>query len=503
MKIIINRKMILVVNFIGACRKGKAYLWVWWCVDALTDWGVRMSDGERSHGVSFAEAVRVWTKIGLASFGGPAGQIAVMHRVLVEEKRWVSEQRFLHALNFCMLLPGPEAQQLATYVGWLLHGVRGGLLAGGLFILPGFVSILALSVVYVVFAGAGVVAGIFLGLKAAVLAVVIEAVVRIGRRVLKNAVMVGIAASSFVGIFGFAVPFPWIILGAALVGFLGDRWRPDLFRVAKHAPAQPAWDAQQHSPALTVAQHLDAHPPAHAVPSKGGALRVLLVAGGLWALPVVGLWVVLGGAHVLTQESIFFSKTAVITFGGAYAVLAFIAQEAVERFSWLRPGEMMDGLGMAETTPGPLIMVVQFVGFMGAYRAAAPFDPLVAGVLGSIVTAWVTFAPCFLWIFLGAPFMEALRGKAWLNAALSAITAAVVGVILNLAIWFGLHTLFHDINTEQIGALRLFVPVWGSVDWAAVGLSAGALVAAFVLKLNMFWTLGGAVLAGVLLWLLG
>jgi chromate transporter len=442
--------------------------------------------------VPFSEAVRVWTRVALQSFGGPAGQIAVMHRILVDEKRWVSESRFLHALNYCMLLPGPEAQQLATYIGWLLHGYRGGLVAGLLFVLPGFIAILALSILYALFRDVGLVAALFFGLKAAVLAVVAHAVVRIGKRVLKNGVMLAIAAGAFVGIFFFDVPFPIIIVSAAVIGLVGDRVWPSAFEIIKGHQAK----SDSGVFASPVADALDRHPSPHTLPSRARALRVLGVCLVLWGAPIVLLFTLLGTGHVFSEVSIFFSKAAIVTFGGAYAVLAYIAQQAVERYGWLLPGEMLDGLGMAETTPGPLIQVVQFVGFMGAYRNPGALDPMVAGMLGSVITTWVTFVPCFLWIFLGAPFIEALRGKQWLNAALSTITAAVVGVVLNLAIWFALHTLFAEVGERQVGPLRLLVPDLSTVDLLALALSAGAFIALFRFKTGMLVTLGGSALLG-------
>jgi chromate transporter len=444
--------------------------------------------------VSFSEAVQVWARVGLSSFGGPAGQIAVMHRILVDEKRWVSEPRFLHALNYCMLLPGPEAQQLATYIGWLLHGYRGGLVAGVLFVLPGFVAILALSVLYALFQNVGIVAALFFGLKAAVLAVVVEAVIRIGKRVLKNGAMLSIAALAFVAIFFFGVPFPVIVVSGALIGLLGDRVRPAAFEIIKGHQANHVAEKQ----ASPVADALDANPAPHMLPSAARALRVTALCMLLWATPVVFLIAVLGIGNVFTEEGIFFSKAAVVTFGGAYAVLAYIAQQAVERYGWLLPGEMLDGLGMAETTPGPLIQVVQFVGFMGAYRNPGALDPMVAGVLGSVLTTWVTFVPCFLWIFLGAPFIESLRGKRWLNAALSTITAAVVGVVLNLAIWFALHVLFAEVAEQRVGPLRLFVPTVNTIDVLALALSAGAFIALLRFKAGMLTTLGASALVGAI-----
>ncbi len=441
--------------------------------------------------IPFREALHVWIRVGLQSFGGPAGQIAVMHRILVEEKRWVSEHRFLHALNYCMLLPGPEAQQLATYIGWLLHGTRGGLVAGGLFVLPGFLSILAISYLYAAFQGVGVVAALFFGLKAAVLAVVVEAVLKIGRRVVRNAAMLAIAALAFVGIFFFAVPFPWIVGGAAIIGLVGGAIRPRTFIVIRpHALAEGA--------AGVVDSLLDEQRPEHTRPRTGRALRVLVVCALLWLVPVATLAAVLGATHVFVLEGVFFSKAAVVTFGGAYAVLAYIAQQAVERFGWLQGGEMLDGLGMAETTPGPLIMVVQFVGFMGAYRNPGSLDPFVAGTIGAAITTWVTFVPCFLWIFLGAPYIEWLRGNQRLSAALSAITAAVVGVILNLAAWFALQLLFGEIRTlEGPLGMRLLVPTMATIDGAALAIAVGAAVALLRFKISMLLVLGASAVVGI------
>jgi chromate transporter len=441
--------------------------------------------------VPFRDAVRVWTRIGLRSFGGPAGQIAVMHDILVEEKGWISEERFLHALNYCMLLPGPEAQQLATYVGWLLHGYRGGLVAGTLFVLPGFLAILALSLVYVLFQEVTMIAGLFFGLKAAVLAIVVSAVVRIGKRVLKNRAMFAIAAFSFAGIFFFAVPFPLIVLGAALIGFAGDRVSPSAFRVVQG-------HAAKNVDVGAVAKALDASPPPHTLPSSRRAIGVAAVAAVLWGSPIAALIGGLGLDHVLTRESIFFSQTAVVTFGGAYAVLAYVAQEAVERYGWLRPHEMLDGLGMAETTPGPLIMVLQFVGFMGAYRLAPEIHPLVAGVLGSVITVWVTFVPCFLWIFLGAPFIESLRGNLRLTSALSSITAAVVGVILNLAIWFAVHTVFGTVADRTVGPIHLMVPALAAFDPASAVLGAAAMLALSRFRIDPMKVLGACAAAGAI-----
>ena len=434
------------------------------------------SEEEAGESVTLREAVWTWCRVAALSFGGPAGQIAVMHRILVDEKKWISEERFLHALNYCMLLPGPEAQQLATYIGWLLHRTLGGLVAGILFILPGFVSILGLSILYACYQQTDFVQAVFFGLKPAVLAIVVEAVMRISRRVLKNGTMKFLAAAAFIAIFFFNVPFPLLILTAAIIGFVGGRFLPDRFVVIKGHGDKTAADSATKEFAL------------HSVrPTWQRSLRVCVLCMSLWFVPIGILWAMLGESSVFVQESFFFSKAAVVTFGGAYSVLAYIAQQAVERYGWLQPGEMLDGLGMAETTPGPLIMVVQFVGFMGAYRNPGPFDPLVAGILGSLVTTWVTFVPCFFWIFLGAPYIERLRGNRLLTSALSAITATVVGVVLNLAVWFSLHTLFGTVNTQRIFGLRCLIPELATIDIASCA------VASFALLLTFYWKKGMAV----------
>ncbi len=438
--------------------------------------------------VPFTQALAVWCRVAALSFGGPAGQIAVMQRILVDEKRWVSESRFLHALNYCMLLPGPEAQQLATYVGWLLHRTLGGLVAGTLFVLPGFLSILVLSVLYAGFGETVFVAALFYGLKPAVLAIVVEALVRIGRRALRSAARVLVAAGAFVAIFVFGVPFPWIIVAAALFGWLAGRRGLLAARPRASGAGSPEEDGMD---AAVAAER----------PSLRRSLAVAVVWLAIWWLPVLAIGARVGFDSVFFEEGLFFSKAAVTTFGGAYAVLAYIAQRAVEDFGWLAPGEMLDGLGMAETTPGPLIQVVQFVGFMGAYRNPGGLDPMLAGLLGSVVTTWVTFAPCFLWIFLGAPYIEWLRGRKALADALSAITAAVVGVILNLAVWFALHTLFGRVDRIETGPLDLHVPVWGTLDPGAFLVAAGAFAALFALRWGMLKTLAGGVLLG-LLWTL-
>jgi chromate transporter len=434
----------------------------------------------------------VWLRVAALSFGGPAGQIAVMHRILVEEKRWISESRFLHALNYCMLLPGPEAQQLATYVGWLMHRTLGGIMAGGLFILPGMIAIMGLSWIYALYGKIGIVAALFFGLKAAVLAMVLEAVLRIGRRALKNRVLIGIAAAAFVAIFFFDAPFPLIILAAGLIGFLGGRADLPQFQ-----PGGQGNDAQDNDNLL--GEHL----PAHASPNVGRSVRVAVIWLALWLVPVLALLLILGREDVFGQIAIFFSKMAMVTFGGAYAVLAYVAQQAVETYGWLQPGEMLDGLGMAETTPGPLIMVLQFVGFMAAFREAGVLPPLLAGTLGGLLATWVTFAPCFLWIFLGAPYIEVLRGNRALGGALTAITAAVVGVILNLAVWFGIHTIFGDVRAVEWGPFSFDAPEWESVNAWALLLSGAAIIAMFRFKIGMLPTLAATSLAGIALYWAG
>ena len=445
---------------------------------------------------TLAEATRVWARVAALSFGGPAGQIAVMHRILVEEKRWLGDGRFLHALNFCMLLPGPEAQQLATYIGWLMHGVRGALVAGLLFILPGVAAIMALSWVYAIWGEVGTVTAFFFGLKAAVLAIVLGAVVRIGRRALKNRAMLGLAAASFVAIFAFRVPFPLIVALAALAGWAGARLGIASF--AGGTGHGSVGGAHVEDAATLLGEEAGGL----SGPARAAAFRAGLVALAFWLIPVAALLLLVPGS-VFAQIALFFSKMAVVTFGGAYAVLAYVAQEAVGTFSWLRPGEMLDGLGMAETTPGPLIMVLQFVGFIAAFREAGWAAALAAGTLGGLLATWVTFVPCFAWIFLGAPFIEGLRANRAVSVALSAVTAAIVGVILNLAIWFAIHVLWAEVRTVEAGPLLLQLPVVGSLDWAAAALSALAILAVFRLKLGTVAVLGLAASLGVALHLIG
>jgi chromate transporter len=445
------------------------------------------------HGISFGEAFQVWLRVALLSFGGPAGQIAVMHRILVEEKNWISESRFLHALNYCMLLPGPEAQQLATYIGWLLHRTAGGIMAGGLFILPGIIAIMGLSYIYALYGHVGFVEALFFGLKAAVLAIVIQAVVRVGKRALRNRIMIALAGTAFVAIFFFNVPFPLIIIGAGAIGYIGAKAGRPEFAALEHGGKNGAGADSM----------LGEESPDHARPNVARALKVSAFWLVLWLVPVAALLIAFGQANVFSQIALFFSKMALVTFGGAYAVLAYVAQQAVEHYHWVQPREMLDGLGMAETTPGPLIMVLQFVGFMAAFRDPGTLSPMLAGTLGGLLATWVTFTPCFLWIFLGAPFIETLRGNKGLAGALTAITAAVVGVILNLSIWFGLHTIFRETTAIRSFGLSFDMPVFSSVDVAALVLAIAAATAVFRFNLGMLTVLGGSCVAGVLLRLAG
>ncbi|MHC0052440.1 chromate efflux transporter [Actibacterium sp. D379-3] len=442
-------------------------------------------------------AFRIWARVGLLSFGGPAGQIAMMHRILVEEQKWLGEKRFLHTLNFCMLLPGPEAQQLAVYIGWLMHRTPGGIIAGVLFVLPGLVTIMALSWVYALYGGLGIVGALFFGLKAAVLAIVLQAVIRIGGRALHNRVMLGIAAASFIAIFGFDVPFPAIIAAAGLTGYLGARAG---LRAFQGSGAHGGVGKVQVADADTV---LGEEVPEHVRVNRAWVFRIAAIFLTLWLAPTAVLLLTLGPGNVFSAIALFFSKMAVVTFGGAYAVLAYVGQEAVSGYGWLAPGEMLDGLGMAETTPGPLIIVTQFVGFMGAFRAPGALSPLLAGTLGGLLTTWVTFTPCFLWIFLGAPFIERLRDNRALSAALAAITAAVVGVILNLAVWFGLHVVFDQVTGVAGYGLQIDLPVLASVNPAAALLVAAAIVAVFRFRLGTATVLAGCAAAGVLIHLVG
>jgi len=440
------------------------------------------------HGVAFREAFRFWLKLGFVNFGGPTGQIAIMHDELVVKRRWISNGRFLHALSYCTLLPGPEAQQLAIYVGWLLHKVKGGIVAGVLFVLPGFFLILALSWAFVVHGDVWWVAAIFSGLRAAVIGIVAAAGIRIGTRALRNPLMVGVAVAAFVGIFFLHVAFPVVIICAGVIGLAaGSRW-PGTFLVVREADDQEG----------DVAIRDEGPAPTHTRISMRRGLIVLAVGLAAWLAPlaVIALW--RGSGDTLTEMSFFFSKAALVTFGGAYAVLAYINQAAVLRYGWLLPGQMVAGLGLAETTPGPLIMVTEFVGYVGAYRNPGSLDPAVAGALGAIVATWATFAPCFLWIFLGAPFIERLRGNARLSAGLSTITAAVVGVIANLAVTFGILTLFERVRNAEMFGGSVPVPAVSSIDPFVAGVAVAAFIGMWRFRWNVLWIVMGAALAGLL-----
>ncbi len=437
--------------------------------------------------VPFREAVKAWFAISLQTFGGPAGQIAVMQRELVEERRWIGQRRFLHALSFCTLLPGPEAQQLAIYVGWLLNGLRGGLVAGTLFVLPGVVALMGLSFLYVGFGDTTAVEALFAGLAPAVLAIVAQAVVRVGRKALGHPALVGLAVAAFLALTVFSVAFPVVVAAAALIGWALGRWAPHTMHVRSDN------DGDDSGPAPLIADdalHQER-------PSRSHAVKVLVVGGLAWGVPV-GLVAILVGTHsVFTDQALFFSGAALVTFGGAYAVLAYVAQNAVEVYGWLAPGEMVRGLALAESTPGPLIMVVQFVAFVGAYRDPGSLNPWVAAVLAALLTTWVTFVPCFVFIFLGAPYVERLRGNKNLSAALSGITAAVVGVIANLAVFFALHTLFFETRRVSTGIVSLELPVLDSISWVALAIGVLAAVLLFQLKWPVLRTLGVCALLGL------
>ena len=418
--------------------------------------------------VSFGEALKVWWRIGFLSFGGPAGQIALMHRILIDEKHWIDEPRFLHALNYCMLLPGPEAQQLATYIGWLMHGVRGGLAAGLIFILPGAVIMLLLSTLYVVLGDLQTVDGFFFGMKAAVFAIVIQALLRISRRALRGRGDLLLAFCGWMALFVFNLPFPLIVFAAALYGYLA---------ATGSSPAQDTDESPLNLPAGT----------------RATAVVCLL----LWIATVVGLLLIVGQSNVYTQIALFFSKLAIVTFGGAYAVLSYMAQHAVEQYHWLQPGEMLDGLALAETTPGPLILVTQFVGFLAALREAGPEAGLFEATLGAVLTTWITFLPCFFWIFAGAPYVEKLRQHRALGSALASVSAAIVGVIANLAFWFGLHALFSEHITVQGYGVDMELPVPASLDLAMLALICIACFLIFRLKMDMLKVLGLCAVSGI------
>jgi chromate transporter len=430
----------------------------------------------QSYRPDFRELVHVFGRIGCLSFGGPAGQIALMHRELIEERQWIDEEQYLHALNFCHLLPGPEAQQLATWIGWRLHGLKGGLAAGLLFVIPGALVILALSILYAYAATLNWFATLFLGIKAVVLAIVVQALIRIGGRALNTRFKQAIAVAAFVALFFFNLPFPFVVLGAGAIGVVVASQRPN-------------WLALKEGNGLPISS-----------PRPWGAtLRTILLWALIWAAPMALILVTLGREHVLWDIGSFFSQLAIVTFGGAYAVLAYMAQEAVQGFGWLSAGEMADGLGLAETTPGPLITVTQFVGYLAAFRAPEPFSPLVAGIIGAGLTTWVTFAPCFLWIFAFAPWIERMENARWLKGGLATLTAAVVGVIANLTVWFALHVLFARIGERQIGPLRFYWPDPTSFNWQAALLAIFAAILIFRVKWNVLKTLAATGAAGLLL----
>jgi len=436
--------------------------------------------------VPFGQAVRAWFAISLQTFGGPAGQIAVMQRELVEERRWIGQRRFLHALSYCTLLPGPEAQQLAIYVGWLLNGLRGGLVAGILFVLPGVAALMALSFLYIGFGDTTAVVALFAGLAPAVLAIVAQAVVRLGKHALGHPALVALAVAAFLALTIFSVPFPVVIAAAALVGWALGTWAPQTMHARSHDDDDPG-------PAPLIAD--DAlH---HERPSRSHAVKVLAVGGLAWGVPVGLVAIMAGTQSVFTEQALFFSGAALVTFGGAYAVLAYVAQNAVEVYGWLAPSEMVRGLALAESTPGPLIMVVQFVAFVGAYRDPGSLNPWVAAVLAALLTTWVTFVPCFVFIFLGAPYVERLRGNQNLSAALTGITAAVVGVIANLAVYFALHTLFTETTRVSAGLVSLELPVLDSISWVAVAIGVVAAVLLFQLRWPVLRTLGVCALLGL------
>jgi chromate transporter len=428
----------------------------------------------RADVVPFRDAVRAWFLISLQTFGGPAGQIAVMQRTLVDERRWIGQRRFLHALSFCTLLPGPEAQQLAIYVGWLLNGVRGGLVAGVLFVLPGMLALLVLSALYVGAGDTTLVTAVFAGLAPAVLAIVAQAVVRVAGRALGHPALVVLAVAAFLALAVFGLPFPVVVGAAAAVGWALGRWAPTTMRVATgHGGSDDGPPPLIPDDAL----HQEA-------PSRSHAAKILVVGVVVWGVPLAAVAALTGRHSVFTQQGLFFSGAALVTFGGAYAVLAYVAQKAVEVYGWLSPGEMVRGLALAETTPGPLIMVVQFVAFLGAYRDPGSLNPWVAAVLAALLTTWVTFVPCFVFIFLGAPYVERLRGNRAMTAALTGITAAVVGVIANLALYFAVHTLFAETRSASFGPAGVEVPDLGSLRPLAVTVA----VLAFLLLFRMRWS---------------
>lgn len=431
---------------------------------------------------NFQEALKVWGKIALYSFGGPTNQIAVTHQLLVDEKKWVKQEHFLHALNYCMILPGPEAHQLVIYMAWLFHKYKGGIIAGSLFVLPGFLSILFLSILYAKYQEIKLVQGLFFGLKPAIIAVVFVALLKIGQKTLSNISRMFIAGSAFVGMFFLKLPFPLIIFAAGLISFILGKMYPRLFNLPSEETTVSAQSAIIQTPVIFMS-----------------TAKVILIWLTLWLGPTILLVTIFGRNNIFVQEGLFFSKMAAVSIGGAYAALSYVAQQAVQTYHWLKPGEMLDGLGMAETTPGPLIQVVQFVGFMAAYRNPGNFDPLVAGILASFLTAWVTFVPSFLFIFVGAPYIENLRNNKSLNNALSGITAAVVGVILNLALWFTLHTLFPQLKEKSYGFIYLSVPDWASFHFISFFLAMGSLILLMRYKVGLFTTFAFSVIFGMII----
>lgn len=422
--------------------------------------------------IPFREAFRYWLKLGFISFGGPAGQIAMMHKDIVEKKKWVSDNHFLQALNFCMLLPGPEAQQLAVYIGWLMHRTWGGIVAGTLFVLPSVFILWGLSWMYASFGNIPAVSALFYGLKPAVVAIVAEAVIRIGRKSIKNEALAALAASAFIGIYILDVPFPVIVFAAGTIGYLGGVYSPKWFVVLKPRQAPEGQDAQGGYPAADAGR-----------PRWPRAFKVTGVCLTMWALPVAVLGAWFGWDSIFVDIGVLFSKAAVVTFGGAYAVLSYVGQQAVEHYGWIRQEQMMDGLALAETTPGPLIMVNQFVGYVAAYNNTCGLTPGVAGAVGGLLTTWVTFLPSFLFVLLLAPYIERLRGNARLGAALSAITAAVVGVVLNLGVNFTRHAVVSDA---------------GGLDLFAVAAAAAAFLGMQFLKWPMLPVIAGSACAGYL-----
>jgi chromate transporter len=443
----------------------------------------------RRHTVSFGEAARFWTKLGFINFGGPAGQIALIHEEIVDRRKWVSNARFLHALNFCMLLPGPEAQQLAIYLGWLLHRVKGGLVAGVMFVLPSVFVMFGLSWLFAAHGDVTWVSAIFAGLAPAVIAIVASATIRIGRNSLANWLMLSVAIVAFVAIFVIRVPFPLIVLAAVVIGLAGGAVRPDLFEVGV---------AREVEERERIAIPDDAPRAPHTVPKRARTLITLVIGLVVWLVPIALLAVWRGPYDTLTEMGWFFTRAAIVTFGGAYAVLAYVNVAAVQTYGWLLPGQMVVGLGLAESTPGPLIMVLEFVGFVGAYQNPGSLDPLLAGTLGAFVAVWATFAPCFIWIFLGAPYIESLRGNRRLAAALETVTAAVVGVIANLAVTFAIATLFDKVGTRQLfGWFEMPAPVWSSIDAFAAIVASVAFIGLWHFGWKVLPVIGVSAVAGL------